>query len=287
LTLLHIKSREFRVIEIGKTNKLEVIREAEFGVYLEGGKYGGILLPKTDVPEGCKKGDILDVFIYLDSDDYVVASTARPLVQVDEFATLTVAEVNDTGAFLDWGLPKQLLVPYAEQRKALEPGQRITVRLYLDNTGRIAASTKLDKFLKNDADALNVGDEVQMFVVRKNDIGFSVILDDKYWAVLHAKDVFRTVRPGHKRKAYIKRLLEHNKIDVMLEKPGYAKVDDLSQQILDDLEDRGGFSALSDKAKPEDIYQQFGISKKSYKMAIGSLKKLGRIDIAADGIRMK
>jgi len=275
------------VIEIGKTNKLEVIREAEFGVYLEGGKYGGILLPKTDVPEGCKKGDILDVFIYLDSDDYVVASTARPLVQVDEFATLTVAEVNDTGAFLDWGLPKQLLVPYAEQRKALEPGQRITVRLYLDNTGRIAASTKLDKFLKNDADALNVGDEVQMFVVRKNDIGFSVILDDKYWAVLHAKDVFRTVRPGHKRKAYIKRLLEHNKIDVMLEKPGYAKVDDLSQQILDDLEDRGGFSALSDKAKPEDIYQQFGISKKSYKMAIGSLKKLGRIDIAADGIRMK
>ena len=275
------------MIEIGKTNKLEVIREAEIGVYLEGGKYGGILLPKTDVPEGCKKGDILDVFIYLDSDDYVVATTARPLVQVDEFATLTVAEVNDTGAFLDWGLPKQLLVPYAEQRKTLEPEQRITVRLYLDNTGRIAASTKLDKFLKNDADALNVGDEVQMFVVRKNDIGFSVILDDKYWAVLHAKDVFRTVRPGHKRKAYIKRLLEHNKIDVMLEKPGYAKVDDLSQQILDDLEDRGGFSALSDKAKPEDIYQQFGISKKSYKMAIGSLKKLGRIDIAVDGIRMK
>jgi len=275
------------VIEIGKTNKLEVIREAEFGVYLEGGKYGGILLPKADVPEGCKKGDVLEVFIYLDSDDYVVASTARPLVQVDEFATLTVAEVNDTGAFLDWGLPKQLLVPYAEQRKALEPGQRITVRLYLDNTGRIAASTKLDKFLKNDADALNVGDEVQMFVVRKNDIGFSVILDDKYWAVLHAKDVFRTVRPGHKRKAYIKRLLEHNKIDVMLEKPGYAKVDDLSQQILDDLEDRGGFSALNDKAKPEDIYQQFGISKKTYKMAIGSLKKIGRIDIAADGIRMK
>jgi len=275
------------VIEIGKTNKLEVIREAEIGVYLEGGKYGGILLPKNEVPEACKKGDLLEVFIYLDSDDYVVASTARPLVQVDEFATLTVAEVNDTGAFLDWGLPKQLLVPYAEQRKALEPGQRITVRLYLDNTGRIAASTKLDKFLKNDASELSVGDEVQMFVVRKNDIGFSVILEDKYWAVLHAKDVFRTVRPGHKRKGYVKRLLEHNKIDVMLEKPGYAKVDDLSQQILDDLEDRGGFSALSDKAKPEDIYQQFGISKKSYKMALGSLKKLGRIDIAADGIHLK
>ena len=135
-------------------------------------------MPKAEVPENCKKGDLIEVFVYLDSDDYVIASSARPLVQVDEFATLTVAEVNDTGAFLDWGLPKQLLVPYAEQRKALEPGQRITVRLYLDNTGRIAASTKLDKFLKNDASALSVGDEVKMFVVRKNDIGFSVILND-------------------------------------------------------------------------------------------------------------
>ena len=275
------------MIEIGKTNKLTVIRETEVGVYLEGGKYGGILLPKSDVPSACKKGDVIEVFIYLDSDDYVIASTARPLVQVDEFATLTVAEVNDTGAFLEWGLPKQLLVPYAEQRKTLEQGQRITVRLYIDNTGRIAASTKLDKFLKNDISELKVGDEVQIFVVRKNDLGFSVILNDKYWAVLHAKDIFKTVRPGHKRKAYIKRLLEHDKIDVMLEKPGYAKVDDLSQQILDDLEDRGGVSVLSDKSRPEDIYQQFGISKKSYKMAIGTLKKLGRIEISATGIRLK
>ena len=275
------------MIEIGKTNKLTVIRETEVGVYLEGGKYGGILLPKSDVPSACKKGDVIEVFIYLDSDDYVIASTARPLVQVDEFATLTVAEVNDTGAFLEWGLPKQLLVPYAEQRKTLEQGQRITVRLYIDNTGRIAASTKLDKFLKNDISELKVGDEVQMFVVRKNDLGFSVILNDKYWAVLHAKDIFKTVRPGHKRKAYIKRLLEHDKIDVMLEKPGYAKVDDLSQQILDDLEDRGGVSVLSDKSRPEDIYQQFGISKKSYKMAIGTLKKSGRIEISTTGIRLK
>ena len=275
------------MIEIGKTNKLTVIRDTEVGVYLEGGKYGGIYLTKTDVPSACKKGDVIEVFIYLDSDDYVIASTARPLGQVDEFATLTVAEVNDTGAFLEWGLPKQLLVPYAEQRKTLEQGQRITVRLYIDNTGRIAASTKLDKFLKNDISELKVGDEVQMFVVRKNDLGFSVILNDKYWAVLHAKDIFKTVRPGHKRKAYIKRLLEHDKIDVMLEKPGYAKVDDLSQQILDDLEDRGGVSVLSDKSRPEDIYQQFGISKKSYKMAIGTLKKLGRIEISATGIRLK
>jgi len=274
------------VIEIGKTNKLEVIREAEVGIYLEGGKYGGILLPKSDVPENCKKGDIIEVFIYLDSDDYVIASRIKPLVQVDQFATLTVAEVNDTGAFLDWGLPKQLLVPYAEQRKTLEPGQRITVRVYLDNTDRIAASTKLDKFLKNDSSQLKMGDEVSLFVVRKNDLGFSVIVNDLYWAVLHAKDVFKTVRPGHKRKGYIKRLLDHDKIDVMLDKPGYAKVDELCQQILDDLEDRGGQSALGDKSRPEDIYQQFGISKKSYKMALGTLKKLGRIEISKTGISL-
>ncbi|MFT5707928.1 MAG: putative RNA-binding protein (virulence factor B family) [Oceanospirillaceae bacterium] len=272
------------MIVIGKTNKLEVIREAEFGVYLEGGKYGGILLAKDEVPQSCTKGDVIEVFVYLDSDDYVVATTIKPLVQVNEFATLTVAEVNDVGAFLDWGLPKQLLVPYAEQRKTLEPGQRITVRVYLDNTDRIAASTKLDKFLKNDTADLQMGDEVQLFVVRKNELGFSVIVNDLYWAVLHAKDVFKTVRPGHKRKGYIKRVLDHDKIDVMLEKPGYAKVDALCQDILDDLEDRGGFSKLGDKSKPEDIYQQFGISKKSYKMALGTLKKMGKIEISKEGV---
>lgn len=274
------------MINIGKVNRLEVIRLADFGVYLEGGQYGGVLLPKSEVPEGCQKGDFLEAFIYLDSDDYVIASLKKPLVQVGEFATLTVAEVNDTGAFLDWGLPKQLMVPYSEQRKTLEEGQRITVRVYLDNTDRIAASTKLDKFLQKEPANLTVGDEVQLFVVRKNDLGFSVIIDDCYWAVLHAKDVFKTVRPGHKRKGYIKRLLEHGKIDVMLEKPGYAKVDDLCQQILDDLNDRGGRSDLGDKSAPEEIYQRFGISKKSYKMALGTLKKLGHIQIVTGGIEL-
>lgn len=273
-------------ISIGKINQLTVIRQADFGVYLDGKKYGGILLPKAEVPAGCEIGSVIEVFVYLDSDDYVIASTTKPLVQVDEFATLTVAEVNDTGAFLDWGMPKQLLVPYGEQRKKLEEGQRITVRVYLDNTDRIAASTKLDKFLKNETSALTVGQCVSMFVVRKNELGFSVIVDNLYWAVLHAKDVFKTVRPGNRRTGYIKRILDQGKLDVMLEKPGYAKVDELSQQILDDLEARGGFSALGDKSKPEDIYQQFGISKKSYKMAIGTLKKMGRIEITPEGVRL-
>jgi len=275
------------VVEIGKMNRLEVIREAEFGVYLEGGKYGGILLPKSEVPEHCKKGDNIDVFVYLDSDDYVIASYKRPFIQVGEFAALMVAEVNDTGAFLDWGLPKQLFVPYAEQRKTLEPGQRITVRAYLDNTDRIAASTKIDKFLEKDYSGLKVGQEVSLFIVRKTDIGFSVIINNTYWSVLHAADVFKTVRPGQRRTGYIKRLLEHDKIDVMLEKPGFAKVDAISQQVLDDLIANGGTSKLGDKARPEDIYQHFGISKKSYKMALGTLKKMGAIDILADGIAIK
>ena len=274
------------MINIGKTNKLEIIREAEVGVYLEGGKYGGILLPKNEVPENSKKGEFLDVFVYLDSDDYIIASFKRPFIQVGEFAALIVAEVNDTGAFLDWGLPKQLFVPYAEQRKELEEGQRITVRAYLDNTDRIAASTKLDKFLEKEVIDLTVGQEVPLFIVRKNDLGFNVIVDNKYWAVLHAKDLFKTVRPGQRRTGYIKKLLEHGKIDVMLEKPGFAKIDSISQQILDDLVATGGHSELGDKAKPEDIYQRFGISKKSYKMALGTLKKLGKIEIAPTGISM-
>ncbi|MGB1237199.1 MAG: CvfB family protein [Pseudomonadales bacterium] len=274
------------MIEIGRKNRLKIIREADFGLYLEGFEYGGILLPKAEVPEGCELGQMLEVFVYLDSDDYVIASTKQPLIQVGGFATLSVAEVNKTGAFLEWGLPKQLFVPFAEQRKPLEPGQRITVCAYLDNTGRIAASTKLDKFLKKDLSDLKVGAEVELFIARKSDLGFSVIADNAYWAVLHAADIFKTVRPGQRRKGYIKRILAQGKIDVMLDPPGYAKVDQLCQQILDDLSQRGGRSELGDKSAPEDIYQRFGISKKSYKMALGTLKKMGRIEISGGGISL-
>jgi predicted RNA-binding protein (virulence factor B family) len=266
-------------------NTLTVMREADFGVYLDGGEFGGILLPKKEVPEGCKLGDQLEVFIYLDTDDFVVAGINPPIAQVGEFASLKVVEVNKIGAFLDWGMPKDLLLPYGEQQRAVEVGQRVMVRVYLDNSDRLAASAKLEKFLDKDPKGLTVGDKVSLFAFRHNDLGFSVIVDNSYGAVLHQKDLFRTVRLGQTLTGYIKRVLAEGKVDVMLDKPGYAKVDELSQRILDNLDNNDGFSPLGDKSQPEDIYQAYGISKKAYKMAIGTLMKKGLISIAKDGIR--
>jgi predicted RNA-binding protein (virulence factor B family) len=265
-------------------NTLTVMREADFGVYLDCGELGGILLPKKEVPQGCKLGEQLEVFIYLDTDDFVVAGINPPLAQVGEFASLKVVEVNRIGAFLDWGMPKDLLLPYGEQQRAVEVGQRVMVRVYLDNSDRLAASAKLEKFLDKDPQGLTVGDKVSLFAFRHNDLGFSVVVDNSYGAVLHQKDLFRTVRLGQTLPGYIKRVLAEGKVDVMLDKPGYGKVDELSQRILDNLDNNDGFSPLGDKSQPEDIYQAYGISKKAYKMAIGTLMKKGLISIAKDGI---
>lgn len=275
------------MVQIGRMNTLTVMREADFGLYLEGGELGGILLPKKEIPEGVSVGDNLDVFIYLDTDDFVVATTRKPVVQVGEIAYLKVSEVNRIGAFLDWGMPKELLLPFAEQRGPLEVGQKVVVRVYLDNSDRLAASTKLDKFLDKEPQGLRVGQAVNLFVCRRNDLGYSVVVDNAFWALLHEQDLFRTVRVGQTLPGYIKRILPEGKVDVMLDKPGYGKVDALSQRILDDLEERGGVSPLGDKSQPEDIYQAFGISKKAYKMAIGTLKKQGHIEILPEGIRKK
>jgi predicted RNA-binding protein (virulence factor B family) len=275
------------VIEIGKNNTLSIIREAEFGVYLDGGEFGGVLLPKADVPAGVTVGDKVDVFLYLDTDDFIVATTRVPLAKVGEFGYLKVAEVNNIGAFLDWGLPKQLLLPYGEQRKPLEVGQKVFVRVYIDNSDRLAASAKIEKFLEPAPEHLKMGQQVSLSVWRRSDLGFLVLVDGQYQALLHNQDLFRTVRVGQTLDGYIKRVLEDGKVDVMLDKPGYGKVDELSRRILEDLEDRGGHSPLGDKSAPEDIYQTFGVSKKAYKMSIGALMKQGLITISPNGIDLK
>lgn len=275
------------MIEIGKNNTLKVIREAEFGVYLDGGEFGGVLLSKIDVPADLKVGDDVEVFLYLDTDDFVVATTRKPIAKVGEFGFLQVAEVNNVGAFLDWGLPKQLLLPYGEQRKPLEVGQKVFVRVYLDNSDRLAASAKVEKFLETPPDDLKMGQKVSLAIWRRSDIGYLVLVDGRYQALLHHQDLFRTVRTGQTLDGYIKRVVEDGKVDVMLDKPGYGKVDDLSRRILEDLEDRGGHSPLGDKSAPEDIYQAFGVSKKAYKMSIGALMKQGLISISPVGIDLK
>ncbi|PSL14973.1 GntR family transcriptional regulator [Marinobacterium halophilum] len=273
--------------ETGQFNKLKVIREVEFGVYLEGGRDGGILLPKSEVPEGTRLGDSLQVFVYLDSNDMPIATTRRPRAQVGQFASLKVVDVNQIGAFLDWGLPKDLFLPFNEQLKPLTVGDYVTVFLYLDNTDRIAATAKLEKHLESGEDYPQ-GQLIELLVVRPTDIGYQVIIDNRAMGLLHTQDIHRPVRSGQRMPGFIKQVREEDgKVDVMLEKPGYARIDPLAQQVLKYLETRNGFCPLGDKSDPAAISETFGVSKKAYKMAIGQLMKAGRISQDERGIHLK
>lgn len=271
------------MVETGQFNKLKVMREVEFGIYLDGGSVGGILLPKSEVPEGTRLGDRLNVFVYLDSNDEPIATTRRPRAQVGQFASLKVAEVNQIGAFLDWGLPKDLFLPFNEQVKPLQAGDYVTVFLYLDNTNRIAATAKLEKHLESGED-YKQAQLVELLVVRPTDIGYQVIIDNRAMGLLHRQDIHRPVRPGQRLSGFIKLMREDGKIDVMLEKPGYGRVDPLAQQVLKYLETRDGFCPLGDKSDPDAIRETFGVSKKAYKMALGQLLKAGRIRQDETGI---
>lgn len=275
------------MIETGRFNKLKVIREVDFGIYLEGGAEGGILLPRPEVPEGTRLGDRLQVFVYLDSNDMPVATLRRPRAQVGEFAGLKVVDVNQIGAFLDWGLPKDLFLPFNEQMKPLTVGDYVTVFLYMDNTNRIAATAKLEKHLET-GDDYTQGQLVELLVVRPTDIGYQVIIDNRALGLLHRQDIHRPVRPGQRLPGFIKQVRdEDGKIDVMLEKPGYARVDPLARQVLKYLESRDGFCPLGDKSDPDAIRELFGVSKKAYKMAIGQLMKAGHIRQDESGIHLQ
>ncbi|WP_027852584.1 CvfB family protein [Marinobacterium litorale] len=275
------------MIQLGQLNRLQVIREVPFGVYLDGGEAGGILLPKREVPEGCQIGDRLQVFVYLDSDDFMVASSAKPRVMVGQFARLKVSDVNEVGAFLDWGMPKELFLPYAEQLRPLKPGEWCTVYVYIDNSERIAASARTERFLEKNPTDLQVGQLVELLIHRQTDLGYAVIIDHRYSGLLHRQDLFREVRLGQRISGFIKQLLPDGKIDVMLDKPGYQRVDPLARQILDYLEAQGGFCPLGDKSTPEAIRETFGVSKKAFKMALGALMKQGMIRQESDGIYLK
>ncbi len=274
------------MIELGRLNRLKVIREVEFGVYLDGGEAGGILLPKREVPEGTRIGDRLQVFVYLDSDDFMIASMRKPKAMVGEFASLKVTDVNKVGAFLDWGMPKELFLPFAEQLRPLKPGDWCTVYIYVDNSERIAASARTERYLEKNPSDLELGQLVELLILRRSDLGYPVIIDNRYAGLLHQQDLFREVRPGQRISGFIKQILPEGKIDVMLDKPGYARVDPLTRQILDYLQQHGGVCPLGDKSAPDAIKAQFGVSKKAYKMALGALMKEGRIKQDEQGIRL-
>lgn len=273
--------------QIGRMNKLEVVREVGFGVYLDGDDLGGILLPKRYVPEGCKLGDRLDVFVYMDSEEFPIAITDAPLVQLGQAASLKVVSVEKVGVFLDWGLPKDLFLPYSEIRSQHpEVGQHVMVYVYLDNTNRICASARLDRFLDKTPADYKRNQQVELVIAAQTDLGYKAVVDGTHWGVLYHDEVFRKLRRGYKTRGFIKQVRPDGKIDLSLDKPGYAKVDRLQQKILQYLDEHNGYSPLNDKSQPEQIYSTYGISKKAYKMAIGGLYRQRLITIDEDGIRL-
>jgi predicted RNA-binding protein (virulence factor B family) len=273
--------------EVGKQNSLKVLKELDFGMYLDGADLGEILLPIRYVPKDAKIGDTLDVFIYLDSEDRIIATTEKPLASVGDFALLQVVQVNSTGAFLDWGLMKDLFLPFSEQRLKVEEGDWSMVHVYIDqHTNRIVASAKVEDFLDKTPHEFKVGDEVDAVLYTKTDLGFKAIINNAYTGMVYNKDVFRKQERGKQIKAYIKQVREDKKIDLILDKPGREKVDEISTQILGKLREHGGFIPLMDKSPADDVYKMFGISKKTFKQAIGGLYKARLITLEENGIKL-
>lgn len=272
---------------IGRLNNLEVTKQVKFGVYLDGEELGEILLPQRYVPENTQPGDRLEVFIYRDSDDLLIATTDTPKAQIGEFACLKVVDLNRTGAFFDWGLPKDLLVPFSEQKKTVEKGQEQIVYLYLDQeTDRIAGSTKLNKFLDNYPHHYEKGQQVDLIIEEHTHIGYKAIINGQHWGVIYDDDLFKPVRYGQRMKGFIKLVRPDGKINLSLQQLGYGKTDDLGKRIMHLLEEHDGYIAANDKTSPETIKRLFSCSKKAFKLSIGRLYKERRIAIEEGGIRL-
>ncbi len=272
--------------EIGKTGRLKIVRMHDHGIYLDGGELGEILLPPRFAPKHCVVGDTLEAFIYVDTDDTLVATTEKPKAEVGRFACLKVASVSPYGAFLDWGLKKDLLVPFAEQRGEMVAGRAYIVRLYLDNSGRIAASQKLDKFLDRQPPHYHRHQKVQLLIADTTDMGYKAIVDDTHWGLLYRDEVFQPLHYGQHVTGYIGRVRPDGKIDLLLQQPGYSKTEAIAEAILARLRSEGGFLPLHDKSPPEEIYAIFGVSKKAFKLGISALYRERRITIEKDGLRL-
>lgn len=272
---------------IGHYNRLRVIREVEFGVYLDGVDLVDILLPRRYVPENCKIGDELDVFVYVDSEDRLVATTEKPKVLVGECASLKVLAVNEIGAFLDWGLPKDLLVPYSEQFKRMEVGKYYTVYVYCDEeTGRIAASSKLGKYLQETPGDFLPEQAVNLLVSARTELGYKAVVDNRCLGMIFHSDLLQPLQLGQKIKGFVKAIRKDGKIDLCLHLQNQAARDELAEKILKFLQENNGVSTLTDKSTPEDIYRQYRVSKASYKRSIGNLYRQNKIVIEPERIRL-
>jgi predicted RNA-binding protein (virulence factor B family) len=266
---------------------MEVVKRVDFGVYLDGGDEGEVLLPNRYVPENCNPGDVLNVFLYLDMDERLIATTLTPYVQVGEFACLEVSWVNQFGAFLNWGLMKDLFVPFSEQKMKMKVGNRYIVHVHLDDESyRIVASAKVDRYLSKERPDYRPGTEVDVLIWQKTDLGFKAIVDNRFAGQLYDNEIFSHLHTGDRLKAYIKRVREDGKIDLVLQHWGMSSVDDFSKRLLQYITDNGGTISFTDKSDANDIYETFEVSKKTFKRAVGDLYKKRLITISDDAIRL-
>lgn len=274
------------MVKIGQINRLKIIKQVDFGLFLHGGESGNILLPRRYAPENFELGDDLDVFIYLDSEDCVIATTLTPKVMVGECAQLEVKEINDVGAFLDWGLPKDLLVPYSEQHKPMEVGRSYVVCVYLDETRRITASSKLNHHLEERANGFKVHQAVDLLICGRSEMGYKAVVSHTHLGLLFRDDAFRTLLYGERVQGFIKAIRADRKIDLSLQHISTQGRNDLEQTIIKHLQTNNGISLLTDKSEPEDIYREFNVSKGKYKSALSSLYKQRKILIETDKITL-
>ena len=275
------------MIKLGDYNILTVVKEVDFGLYLDGGDEGEILLPRRYVPEGACPGDTMEVFIYLDNEERLVATTEIPRAKVGDFAYLEVAWGNNHGAFLDWGLMKDLFCPFREQKMRMEKGKRYIVHVHIDEESyRIMASAKVEHFLSEDMPPYRRGDEVDMLVWQKTDLGFKVIVDNTFQGLIYDSQIFEDIHTGDRMKGYVSNVREDGKIDLMAQPSGRRHTKDFAEALLEYLHGNGGTCPLGDKSDAEDIKNMFHVSKKVFKRAVGDLYRRRLISISDKSIKL-
>ena len=275
-------------MEIGKTNKLIAARSTDNGYYLTDNDGNEVLLPNAYVADDLKIGNEIEVFVYKDSEDRIVATTLKPYVQFEEFAYLKVKEVNDYGAFMDWGLPKDLMVPFAEQTEKMKEGNWYLIFLLEDEqTERLIGSSKVNEFTFTTEIDVNTGDEVDLLLYNITELGMNAIVNNMYKGLIFKSDIHKNIKPGDRIKGFVKQVREDGKIDILLEPAGYKNsIDKNSDIILSALKENDGFLNLTDKSAPEDIKRILGLSKKAFKNGLGNLYKQKIVELNEDGIKL-
>jgi predicted RNA-binding protein (virulence factor B family) len=274
------------MFKIGQYNKLEVYRKVDFGAYLTDGE-DEVLLPRKYIPEGTEEGHMLEVFLYTDSEDRPIATTLKPKAVVGDIKLMTVKDMTPVGAFLDWGLEKDLLVPFKEQRELMEQGKSYVVKVIHDKVSdRVIASNRYSAFTRHCTDQLKHGQEVEVIVCNHTDIGYVCLVNEEFLGMLYDNEIFNPVKTGDRTKAYVNRIRPDFKIDLVQRKPGFAGVEEQLPFILKKLKDAGGFLPYNSQSSPEDIKREFNMSKKVFKQNIGMLYKSRKIVIEDEGIRL-